>query len=461
MMSDDRHTDQYFRDRLEHYGQEPPAQVWGAVQERLAAAARRRRMIVMRRTGIAAAVMLAFITGWWLSRSVQDLPLAETPLPMSGYRTTIPPTEEPPDRALVHPHALQPDTATGSFSKIRQEAINADGQSSGQEAFAPDEVVREYGARPSLLDPRIALVEARFSDKPLAEMPLATDNEKSAGLTGADLIMMEENSRLLAFAGEERQSSWLVGAQLAPGMTVSQASYQESYARNMSYAAANNDFSLAGGLSVEYRHGKRWSLQSGLYYSKLAQSSESRTSHYMYSDVYTGENLGYFNAPVKLSGRSREMNAVAGVIDFDQVPAGLVIDASFEADYRTEAVMAASAEFTQDFEYLEIPLYVRYRLVDLPVSVQLVGGISSNILVGNNAYLQDDAGRRRVGETKDMAVLNYSGTLGLGFSWKLSDALQLQVEPRLKYFFSSLNKNSAVNFQPYSLGVFTGLSYEF
>jgi len=51
--------------------------------------------------------------------------------------------------------------------------------------------------------------------------------------------------------------------------------------------------------------------------------------------------------------------------------------------------------------------------------------------------------------------------LGMGFKYGLSRRISLNVEPRIKYYLNSLNSNSSVTYKPYTIGVFTGLSYEF
>jgi hypothetical protein len=90
-----------------------------------------------------------------------------------------------------------------------------------------------------------------------------------------------------------------------------------------------------------------------------------------------------------------------------------------------------------------------------------MGGFSSNLLVGNETYMETGVGRSLVGSTKDMETMNYSGTLGIGLKYGLSKRIYLNVEPRVKYYLNSLNSNSSVTYKPYTIGVFTGLSYEF
>jgi len=118
-------------------------------------------------------------------------------------------------------------------------------------------------------------------------------------------------------------------------------------------------------------------------------------------------------------------------------------------------------QFTQSFEYVEIPLYVRYVVLDRRFDIEMMGGFSSNLLVDNPTYMENSLAQSLVGKTQDMQTLNYSSTLGVGFKYELSRRFFLNLEPRVKYFLNSLNSNESVTYKPYSIGVFTEISYHF
>jgi len=155
------------------------------------------------------------------------------------------------------------------------------------------------------------------------------------------------------------------------------------------------------------------------------------------------------------------MNSSAGVIQFSSIPSGVILGANSADKSMVSAVIVSNAQFTQNFDYLEIPMILRYTLIDSKFNVEMIGGFSSNLLVGNQTYMEGSNYRSLVGKTMDMQTFNYSGTLGLGLKYGLSKRIFLNVEPRMKYFLNSLNSNSSVTYKPYTIGVFTGLSYQF
>ena len=57
----------------------------------------------------------------------------------------------------------------------------------------------------------------------------------------------------------------------------------------------------------------------------------------------------------------------------------------------------------------------------------MLGGFSSNLLVGNETYVESSSGKSLVGKTNDMQTMNYSGTLGVGLKYGLSKRIFLNV----------------------------------
>ena len=154
------------------------------------------------------------------------------------------------------------------------------------------------------------------------------------------------------------------------------------------------------------------------------------------------------------------MNGSAGVIEIERLPSSVRVSASLESTEKNQMLLT-SDDFEQRFEYVEVPLFVRYKLVDKTWNMHMLGGFSANMLVGNEVFINDGDGRSYVGKTKDMSRMNYSTSIGFGMGYRLTDKIQLNIEPQLKYYLRSLSDNPDVHFKPYSIGVYTGVSYRF
>jgi hypothetical protein len=114
----------------------------------------------------------------------------------------------------------------------------------------------------------------------------------------------------------------------------------------------------------------------------------------------------------------------------------------------------------QQIGYLEVPLEVNYALLDSKFGIDLIGGLSSLFLTDNSVVLQSSGKTTELGEANNINSVNFSTNVGLGLNYKFTDKLKLSVEPVFKYQLNTFNDTSG-NFNPYSLGVYSGFSFKF
>jgi hypothetical protein len=219
-------------------------------------------------------------------------------------------------------------------------------------------------------------------------------------------------------------------------------------------------FSYAGGLSLSYKVNRRLSVQSGLYYSSFGHqlsgiSAFGGFQQYVYSKsghnfevlttsgtIYTSNNDIYLDDNIS-SDRiiSRYNNDV-----FDPAKANL--------QYLNNSL-------SQNFSYLEVPVFLKYKLVDKAIDFNLIGGLSSNLLVNNAVYTSSGSSRYQVGKTEGLNVITFSSSLGMGMEYSFTSKLSLNLEPTFRYFLNPFSQLSGMKIHPYSFGIFSGLSYKF
>jgi hypothetical protein len=115
----------------------------------------------------------------------------------------------------------------------------------------------------------------------------------------------------------------------------------------------------------------------------------------------------------------------------------------------------------QLFDYLEIPLTVKYKIIDRKLDFSFSGGLVTNFLVGNVVKLEQNGETIRFGKTDEINQINYLGTIGLGFEYPLVSGFAISLEPRLRYYLNPIDKSPNINVHPYSFGFFAGISYHF
>lgn len=463
-MKKEKKIDELFREKLQNFEQEPPAYLLGNILDGVAGARRKRRMIIWRVAGVAAALLLAFVAGWQLktsdiresghavvSSTSAELPIAQEPVISA----------EPATSAIQETQESKTLIADNTAKEIRTQNIESK-KSSSIAALSASEIARDV----AVINP-LKSVNRKLTSTYAGEQSLQV--KKKAGQTelliekSIDQQIMEQNQRQMVVESKLKDKTrWAVGAQVSPEYNATKGSYSKQYASNM-LATSTSAADLGGGISVEVKKGKRWSIQSGVYYSGINQSAGNRNSQNGKASMDAISGSNYFNTAINVdaSTNTMSMNSGAGIIELNKVPSGLLLGTSLEDKSLNSSVIVSATSFQQNFDYIEIPLYLRYTLIDTRFDVVMLGGFSSNLLVGNQIWAEDPSGKSLVGKTKDMEALNYSGTFGVGLKYGLSKHISLNVEPRLKYYLNSLNSNEAVSYKPYTFGVFTGLSYEF
>jgi len=473
-MKENKNIDELLRDKLLNFEQEPPAYLLENILAGVAGVKRRRKFIYWRVAGIAAAVLLAFVAGWQFdARENVELAKQQTitnqnPIAKTGFEKSIPSEKKVVRIATT---SSLPIASSNVFSQERKSEKQIVAGNSESLRIAPAEEKKLIASENEsiLLKPLKSLSRLIKQDAEMAKILQKRNVDEVVPELAEKTIdqqIMEQNKQMDLAENQAREKGhWLIGAQVSPAYSVSRSSHSKEYAANMVNSSATNPVDLGGGISVEYKPGKRWSLQSGVYYSGMGQSSGNSSASSSMSNDYAFANNGskYFNAPVNIDTKSSNitMNGTAGVIEFNGVPSQIVLGTNLEDKSMSNAVLVSDARFIQNFEYIEIPVYLRYTLIDSRFDVEMLGGFSSNLLVGNQTFMESSEGKSLIGKTKDMEPMTYSGTLGIGIKYGLSKRIFLNVEPRVKYYLHSLNSSSSVTYKPYTIGVYTGLSYQF
>ncbi len=459
--------DKIFREKLEDFRVEPPAFVWDNIQANLAGQHRRKRVAWYSWSAVAALLVLAFLAGWYFNDT------AEKATPQVADREVVKQENGVSNRKseLV---AEEPETSEKESELVVADRIPAASASKKpvSESVAERTIPLDQENKQLLLASaeQIALKRIEPRDAKISigiqttEKPKETNKDVSPDFPTWEQQVIEKNARELAHIAKP-SAGWRLGLNVSPGYASYTAKHGTTYASNMTYEANDGNANLSGGISVQYKTSKRVSVESGVYYAQSGQRTGSSPlysgsrAEYDYMDSPAGKL--YFNTAVNLAGNRMAMNSTAGIIEFEGVPKGAEIAANLEASGVYSNSLLTSGELSQVFDFVEIPLYLRYLLIDRKMDVEIVGGVNAGLVVGNNAYIDNEYGLQNIGNTRDISTINFSGTVGLGMNYAVGKNLSVAVEPRLNYYLNSLNRNPEVDFRPYRIGVYTGLYYEF
>ena len=122
--------------------------------------------------------------------------------------------------------------------------------------------------------------------------------------------------------------------------------------------------------------------------------------------------------------------------------------------------VTANGSLQQQLSYLEVPLEAVYVISDKRIGVSLVGGVSTLFLNNNEVILSSNEFSTNLGTASGVNDVSFTTNIGVGLDYKMTDKVIFNIEPSLKYQLNSFD-NTVVDFQPYYLGVYTGVRYKF
>lgn len=114
----------------------------------------------------------------------------------------------------------------------------------------------------------------------------------------------------------------------------------------------------------------------------------------------------------------------------------------------------------QEFGYIEVPLEVEYSIINQRFGMNVVGGFSTLFLNKNEVFSVSETDSFLLGEANNINTTSYSANFGIGFNYEILPKIQLNLEPMFKYQLNTFT-NTAGNFRPYFIGVYTGVSFKF
>lgn len=126
------------------------------------------------------------------------------------------------------------------------------------------------------------------------------------------------------------------------------------------------------------------------------------------------------------------------------------------ANGMNEGLPTAVVTVRNNFEFIEIPIELTYRLYEGKFGIGLLGGYVTRYTKENKVFAANEIGSLEVGKMKKLEDANTGVSFGGSFHYKIMPNLQLNIEPVYKYFF---NKDQFLRQHTYSIQA--GLRFDF
>jgi hypothetical protein len=315
----------------------------------------------------------------------------------------------------------------------------------------------------------VSEAEGSFSSYSASEQPdanvLASDRSADADITKPftekkEIVIPMLTASVPVFYPEVKEvpaERWSIAAMASPTYF---SEFGSKGLEGSIHSSEKPAVSYSGGFAVSYKINNRFSVQTGLYYASNGQRIDGISSFAGFGRYYYTKGSSNFEVKTS-SGPVLTSNPDVFLVDntaINRVQTAYTIDVF---DPNKASLDYISSTIIQNFNYLEMPLVLKYKIVDKMLDINIIGGISYDILLNNSVYARTENGKFEVGKTQGLSNLNLSSSLGMGMEYSLSRKISLNLEPTFRYFLNPLNEMSNPALHPYSFGIFSGFSYKF
>lgn len=201
------------------------------------------------------------------------------------------------------------------------------------------------------------------------------------------------------------------------------------------------------GINFDYRVSNRIQLRSGINKVNLQ---------------YNTPDIAYLSSQPSMGIQALRTNdEIQNTVIISTVSKKLQTQASPQSVTKIATASAyTEGELHQEMSYLEIPLELVYTLMDQRFGIHLVGGTSALVLNNDNIQIHSDLETKELGRAENINSTSFTGNLGIGFSYRLSSFMDINLEPTFKYQFNGFSGKTG-DFRPYYLGLYSGVRFKF
>lgn len=243
---------------------------------------------------------------------------------------------------------------------------------------------------------------------------------------------------------EEKLNRWSVSPNVAPvyfGSFGEGSPLDNQFVENTKESEINMSYGITGSYAVN----KKLKIRAGINKVQLG---------YKTNDVLIFENSN----PV-----ARATRQIANVNLIDSMSQHSIYSArTFKFDNAPATLFTKEqGSLDQQLGFIEVPVEIEYNFIEKKIGLNLIGGFSALFLSDNDVYaVLNNGDRTRLGEASNVKDLSYTANFGIGLDYNFSKQLQFNLEPTFKYQINTFN-NTSGDFNPFFLGLYTGLSFKF
>jgi hypothetical protein len=425
--------DLLFRNGLKDYEVLPPQEVWDKIQP----VVKKNPHVILFRSAALVAVLIA--TGFLANRWSREI----APYPNNAIA----------DLKIEHSLPVRPTTGLNFINKpennLQPLPVTADNKNI-EDISIPDRGTDHYQVT---LNEMNILSENQSLKSSIVEGSIGSYKQQS------NLDLVTDEPEFFPETKPVVSERWSIAAMASPTYYSRFSSGNTQMAKQL-MASEQSMVSYSGGVALSYKINNRLSIQTGLYYSSNGQEVGDVNSFGGFRNYYTSKGSSNFELFTS-SGSVKTSNADV----FLQADGpGERIQTAYTSDVfdpEKANLQYIGNSIIQNFSYLQMPVVLRYKIIDRALDFNLAGGVSYDILVNNSVYAKSGSEKYPVGITEGLNQFTLSSSLGMGMEYSFSKKVSLNLEPTFRYYLNPFNEASGLKIHPYSFGIFSGFSYRF
>ncbi len=499
-MSDKKHIDRLFQEKFKDFDVKPNDALWEGIEARLEKKKKRRVIpIWWQFGGVAAALVLLFTIGNTLINNTRENKNNPVIVDTKGedvktndsneILTTIPKgnntvvssntasdTDNSPSEASTKKNSENQKMFTSN--NVKKDAIVASQNSkSSTEKTNSSEITFEIKDKKAVASNTKSKVVNDKEDAFALELKSKSELKKliqsttktSDAVASANTINEKENAAELLNKNKEEEKGQSIEDAIAEANTINEK--EEEQLRRWSIApnvapVLFNSFGQGSSIDDQFNNNNRTSDVSLSYGIKGSYAVNNRLR------VTAGINRVNFNSTtndiIALSDNSFasrtndntlenvELNSSVNNESLTLLSRTSINDASIPGAINT----LQTGDLNQNFGFIEIPLELEYRILDKDIGINLSGGFSTLFLNENEIFADINGQSSSIGEANNINSTSFSANFGIGLDYRLTDKVNINLEPKFKYQLNTFN-NTSGDFRPFFIGVYTGLSFKF
>ncbi len=252
---------------------------------------------------------------------------------------------------------------------------------------------------------------------------------------------------------------WSIQPQIAP-LVYNSISGNSSIEASFQNNVASTNAGISYGVKIAYQASSKWQIRSGISTANVAVFTNQITDQSLFKGGVSSIQFEDFENELSQPQPQAEPRPQSEEV-VNELSSPIVVEDSEQqptnSDVESPTANITEGILQQQINYIEIPVEFTYQILNKRFGATFIGGVSTFILNQNNneIFFEESGNKRLIGSSNNLNSTSFSGNVGVGLNYKITDKIKINIEPTIKIQFNAFDKST--DFNPYIFGVYSGI----